>query len=252
MTMAKLMYMSEAKLKEVKIDVEKNRERYCSGDFSDLYADNGWNIESELVRLDLDLLSTLDGVNAKAGTDIESSIIVYKSLVGMTPALAMEARVWTRLTHVECLDYSRARWPVTGSEESQIKHVLIHFFALGRTGIRDDNAISRLWWNMHIANIAEPSDPEGALRLMLKTADIRQAIVERPNTASRKPLIRALLRAIQTDHWITSTEDSFRRFMIELNINGGGLLFEVYSADSVDKVMLMCAEKARAYLEGNK
>lgn len=249
MAIGQLRYMSEVKLEELKRDVDKNQERYRTGDFIALSTENGWNIESDLCGVNFNVLSSLDCVSAAAETDIDSSIVVYNALVGMTPALAMEARVWTRLTHVECLDYARARWPLTGDKENQSKQILSHFFALGRTGIRDDNAISRLWWNMHIANIADPSDPEGALRLILRTADIRKQIVERPNTAARKPLIRALVRAMRVNSWITSTENSFRRFMVELNVDGGGLLFEVHSETDVDKVMLRCAEKAQLHLE---
>lgn len=251
MNNSKLLYLSEQKIGELQSDISKNLERYRVGDFADLVINNGWNVESDLVRVDSDLLSTLDEVNAKAGTDLESSIIVYDSLVGMTPALAMESRVWTRLTHVDCLDYSRARWPITGNEESQLKQVLVHFFAFGRTGVRDDNAVSRLWWNMHIASIADPQDPTRALSLILRSADIRQAIVERPNTAARGPLIRGLLRAIESNPWITSSESCFRRFMVELNIDGGGVLFEVGPESAVDKVMYVCAQRAHEYLEKN-
>lgn len=248
MASEKLKYLSEPSLQGLRSDVMKNIELYRSGDFFDISSSNGWCISSDSVCVDSDRLSNLNGSQG-ASSDIDSSIAVYESFEGMTPALAMEERVWVRFTHLECLQYARARWPVEGSDEKQAEHVLRHFFASGRTGIRDDNAISRLWWNMHIASIADPEDPESALRLILKVADIRMALVERPNTAARIPIIRALMRAMRRDHWITSTGLAFRRFMVEVNRDAGGVLFEVLPDTVIDRVMQRCAEKAQRYLE---
>ena len=249
MTIPRLMYMSQEKLNELKDTIVDNLSRYHGRGFLDLAKDNGWNITSELVGVNLDMLRTLDAVNAAADTDADNSIIVYNALVGMTPALAMEPRVWTRFTHVECIDYSRARWSLVGSEEDQRKQVLKHFFAVGRTGVRDDNSISRLWWNMHIATSADPTNSEACLRLLLKTADIRLAMVERPTVVARKPLIRGIFRAMLANQWITSSENSFRRFMVELNVDAGGLLFEIGSESEIDDVILNCAQKAQSYLK---
>ena len=97
-----------------------------------------------------------------AQADIEASRTLYRALPGMTPALAREERVWVRLSHVECLGYARDRWLTGQIGERLDQQVRLHLFASGLTGIRDDNALSRLWWNMHIATIADPDDPEGA------------------------------------------------------------------------------------------
>lgn len=250
MTSVSLKYMSKVVVDELRENVSLNRDRYAGGDFLDLSRENGWEVESDKVQIDLDMLAGLDGADGTAEADIRSSLLVYRSMPNMTPALAREERVWVRLTHVECLQYSRARWVRKTEGESLDKAVLGHFFAGGRTGIRDDNAISRLWWNMHIATIADPDDPEDALRLILKTADIRQAIVERPNTASRQPLVRAIVRAMRLNPWITSSERSFREFMKEMNRNAGGVLFEVISDSDADNALGVYAAKARQHLEG--
>jgi hypothetical protein len=117
-------------------------------------------------------------------------------------------------------------------------------FAPTLTGIRDDNSISRLWWNMQIARIADPVDPKGALRLMVKRADIRMQFVERPSTAARPPLAKAVVRALRNDPRLTSTEAIFRQFMIALNREGSGVLFEVLSDDEADRVIALCVQRA--------
>ena len=249
MTSTPLKYLSQLVVDELRGSISINRDRYASGDFLDLSRRNGWEIESEKVQIDLDMLSDLDGTSGTADADIRSSLIVYRSMPEMTPALAREERVWVRFSHIECLQYSRARWLKKAEDERLDKVVMDHFFAEGRTGIRDDNALSRLWWNMHIATIADPDDPEGALRLILKTADIRQAIVERLHTASRQPLARAIVRAMRSDPWITSSEDAFREFMKAMNRDAGGVLFEAIPDSDADLALSTYAAKARQHLE---
>jgi len=248
MTVAPLKYLSEKKLSELKESIAANRDRYEAGDFLDLEHDNGWAVETSTVQVDHDLLATLDGKARTAAADIDNSLILFRALRGMTPALAREERIWARLTHIECLGYSRARWLSGNTGEQLDAQVRIHMFAPGLTAIRDDNALSRLWWNMHIASIADPDDPEGALRLILKTADIRSNFVERTNTAARKPLARAVIRAMRREPWITSSERAFREFMIALNRDGGGILFEALSDAEVDALMDACASRARAHM----
>ena len=244
-----LRYLSEEKLEELRRNVVRHRERYATGDFADLEPDNGWAIEASGVTVDQNLLANLDGTVRTAAGDRAASAVLYRALPGMTPALAREERVWVRLSHVECLGYARSRW-LPGLKDEQLDlQVHRHLFGSGRTGIRDDNALSRLWWNMHIAATADPDDPEGALDLILKTADIRSNFVERPNTAARPPLARAVIRVMRRDPWITSSERAFREFMIVLNRDGGGVLFETMSDVEVDGIMDTCAERARARTE---
>ncbi|WP_421317338.1 DUF6339 family protein [Aeromonas sp. 700377] len=247
-----LKYLSQSALDSLGNDISSNRERYISGDFSDLAKENGWEIKSNTVNVDLDALNELNGTKSTAEADIRNSLIVYKSLQGMTPALAREERLWVRLTHVECLQYSRARWIKNVNDEALDNTVKKHFFARGRTGVRDDNAISRLWWNMHVATIANPESPENALQLILKTADIRQAIVERPNIASRKHLAQAIVRAMDAIPWLTSSEVIFREFMKEMNRDAGGILFEAISASEADCILRKYSSRVKFNLENSE
>lgn len=249
MTMAALKILSEKKLLDLWENISVNRDRYEAGEFLDLEHENGWAIETATVQVDYSLLKALDGTERTAAADIENSLIIYRALHGMTPAIAREERVWVRLTHIECLEYTRARWLSGKTGVALDSSVETHFFAKGLTAIRDDNALSRLWWNMHIASIADPDDPEDALRLILKTSDIRTNFVERTNTVARKPLARAVIRAMRRDPWIVSSERSFREFMISLNRDGGGMLFEALSEAESDALMVACALRAREHLK---
>ena len=240
-----LLFVSEAKLEELRRNVSENLERYATVGFGDLERDNGWAIETGGVSVDRELLAGLDGTARTARGDRAASVTLYKALPGMTPALAREERVWVRLCHIECLGYARSRW-LSGLDGSRLdRQVRRHLFGSRLTEIRDDNTLSRLWWNMHVATIADPDDPEGALDLIMKTADVRSNFVERTNTAARPPLARAVVRAMRRDPWITSTERAFREFMIVLNRDGGGILFETMSNDDIDGFMDASVERAR-------
>lgn len=243
-----LKYLSEAVLEQLRKKVVDNRIRYSSGDFADFEKNNEWSINTKEVTLDEKALANLDGTSRSAESDKQSSILLYNAMHGMTPALAREERIWVRLCHVECFNYARTRW-LKGKDGSELDNqVHRHLFGNSLTRIRDDNALSRLWWNMHIASIADPDDPEGALELILKTADIRSNFVERTNIAARPPLARGIIRLMRYNQWISSTERAFREFMIMLNRNGGGILFEEMSEKEIDKMMESCASQAEEHL----
>lgn len=246
-----LKFMSENRVTGLFQRIPENLERYTSGDFLDPEHQNGWAIETTAVTVDLELLQKLDGRSRTAHADIENSIILYKALKGMTPALARDERIWVRLSHIECLNYARARWLSGHNGEDLEKRVRVHMFAPNLTAIRDDNALSRLWWNFHIATIADPGDPEGALRLVLKTADTRSNFVERTGTASRRPLARAVVRAMRKYPWIISSEQAFREFMKALNRDGGGVLFEALDESETDKLIDACALRSQSHLEAH-
>lgn len=246
----RLKYLSNATVDTLRDNVAANLDRYRSGDFSDMMATGEWSIE---LNLDVDLspLADLDPAN-KSEAEIANSRLVWKALSGLTPTLACEEGIWTRLTHVECLDFSRARWLDANSEnEGLIGDVEKHFFAPGLTARRDDNAISRLWWNAYIAHIAIPGPGLEALEMILKRADVRLNLVERSLTASRPALAAGIVRVMRRQDWLTGREDNFRSFMKTLNRLGGGVVFESMPEADVDAFMDDCATRAGARREAD-
>jgi len=236
--MIKLKFLSQDIMDKLQAEVASNRARYETGNFLDLETGIGWAIDVASVSMDEKALESLDQSSTKPEIEVQNSLRVFEALPGMTPAIAREGRIWTRLTHVEALSYARARW-LSGATGNLIdKAVLDHFFGTGLTSVRDDNAIGRLWWNAKVAKTAAGSgDHEQALALILKSADIRSNFVERSRTTSRPKLAQGLVRIMIAEPWVTSDEASFRLFMKVLNRNGGGILFEVMSNSEVDKFL---------------
>ena len=262
--MTQLKYLSTATLDQLRVSVRDNLDRYRETGFSDLAKGNSWGLELKKVSVDLDRLSELQG--SKAGEhEIENSLIVLDSLPGLTPAMANEERIWARLSHVECVEYVRKRWPLHPVEKEKsgwfrktkeakdksvmdqedFNQITKHFFAKGRPGVRDDNAISRLWWNAQIANLVEPSNPRAALEQLLKTADIRSNLIERPLLSSRIELLRGIVHFMEVHPEISSSEKGFREFIKSINFNGGGLFFEVMSEHAISQFVTNCASQAK-------
>ena len=242
----RLKYLSNATTDSLREDVASNLDRYRSGDFNDLMGTGDWSIELDL-DVDLSPLANLDPSN-KADAEIANSRLVWKALSGLTPTLACEEGIWTRLTHVECLEFSRTRWlDSRDDDETAIKDIEKHFFASGLLARRDDNALSRLWWNAYIANLATPGPGLKALDMILKRADFRLNLVERSLTTSRPALAAGIVRTLERrENWMIAHEDNFRSFMKTLNRLGGGIVFECMPEADVDAFMDDCATRAGA------
>lgn len=243
---SQLKYLSDKALAQVKAGVQGNLTRYRTDGFADLADDPGWNIGLGVDYDDV-LLATMDHSTPRsvAAIDMANSRIVGKSLANLSPTLANEERIWVRLTHVEAFAYSRDRWIGAAGDATIPKLVEDHFFAPGQTKIRDDNAISRLWWNYQIARACNPDNPDEALSLILKTADIRSNFVERIWMTSRRNIASAVLALMKSDPWMTEAEQNFRQFMRTLNKLGGGIVFEVLDATEIDRFLTDCVSYAR-------
>jgi len=245
--MTKLKYISGTILAELKAMVPANLDRYRSNGFVDLTGLNGWSMELDSVEYDPAEIVDLD-IASGSDAEISNSLKVFGAISGMSAAMATEERIWTRLTHIECLDYVRKRWPlkkppkeksgllagITGQKEKQkaeidksrkhnVHQVEKLYFARGRTGYRDDNAVSRLWWYAYTATLVNPGDREDVFRQILKTADIRQDLIERPMLSNRTALMRGIVKCMRDFPDITAAESVFREFMISVNFRGGGV-----------------------------
>ncbi|WP_424944152.1 DUF6339 family protein [Aliiroseovarius crassostreae] len=240
--MARLLHLSENLLEQLRDDIPDNLDRYLGDGFADLKPEPGWAIELE-ADVDLEVLEELDGPDNRSETDLKNSRVVLRALGNLSPTLANEERIWARLSHIEAFTYSRDRWlKRTDDSEKATKLTGIHFFARTQTGIRDDHAISRLWWNGFIARHCYPDNPDRALELLHTSADVRSNMVERIWLSGRRKLASGVFRIMDSDPRVLATETSFRGFMKALNMLGGGVVFEAMTDAETDDFMKRCAD----------
>lgn len=240
--MSKLLYVGQQVADDLKNKIGENLARYKEGDFLDLEVAGDWRIP---LSLEVDLVG-LNSLVADGGSEneIQNSIAVGHALRRLTPTLARENRIWIRLSHIECLEYSRQRWLQTDKDDDSLaEDVAKHFFAPTLTGCRDDHAISRLWWNHHIAKQIMPDNPARALKKVLALADIRQGLIERPGIGARPVLGRSIVRLLEKEEKLVEGK-LFGRFMKQVNLMGAGIAFEVCDDSKVDLFMARCLEHA--------
>lgn len=242
--MSKLLYVGQQVADKLKDAIHENLPRYLEGDFLDLEGAGDWRIPLS-VDADIHQLKNLSP-NGKPADEILNSLRVGRALEGLTPTLARENRVWIRLSHVECLEYSRERWlPKNADEEKLASQIYKHFFAPTLTACRDDHAVSRLWWNYHISKTLIPEDPETALALILARADIRLSFLERPGLAARPSLARGIIRSLQKHEILVKNEEVFRNFIKKVNLSGAGIAFEVWDNGKIDIFLDKCLEETK-------
>ncbi|MCL4850426.1 MAG: hypothetical protein KJZ78_03480, partial [Bryobacteraceae bacterium] len=146
MGLQKLKYPALRVCDGLRKGVAGNLDRYLEGDFEDLAGTDDWAIP---LSVDFDPLP-LESLVANEADDAKCSMLVWKALGSLPPSLASEGRIWTRLSHVDCLEYARVRWIGQRTGPAAVKVIEDHFFAATRTACRDDNAVGRLWWTSYI------------------------------------------------------------------------------------------------------
>jgi hypothetical protein len=246
---SRLKYVTTGTLADLRMKIEPNIERYVTGDFAEFSDLQDWNKETRF-SIDLQLLANLDS-GSGSEVEVSNSLLVWRSLSGLTPVAAREPRIWTRLSHVECLGFSRARWLKSIGDRGKLaKKVRDHFFGDSVTRARDDHSIGRLWWNSYIASRVAAADPDVTVKDVLETflarADVRLNTIERPGILSRPRLAVAMVRVLRDRPRLLGDENGFREFMKTMNRQGGGRLFEVpvVTNQQVDDFVAKCADTA--------
>ena len=242
--MKKIPYIANSVLTNLQDSVDLNIERYETGNFDDLAANARWKATLD-IEYDDTLLSKLNHDPNKTANEndrINSEIIgnVFKNL---TPQLACREEIWARLSHIECLEYSRQRWLKGIHRDKLAASIRLHMFAAGRPNRRNNHSISRLWWTYHLAKSVRPSDPKSALIAITQSVDLRKSIFDNPWTTSRLDITRGIVDIIEARPEI-SKEKNWREFIKIVNRSGGGKVFEVMSSTDISKTLNQCAEVA--------
>ena len=69
--------------------------------------------------------------------------------------------------------------------------------------------------------------------------------VDRANASFRLPLARGIVRLLETEPWLDCHDRAFEHFMLVLDRNAGGLMFEALSDIKIDAFLLASLPEAR-------
>ena len=237
--------VKRALMEELRQNVEKNLDRYRTGNFDDLLVEDRVR-EIKSVSFDLEPLKNLaheSGGEADAG----NAFLVHESLGDMTPYLANDERVWVWFTHGPCLEFTRRRWLGSDGDEEQLaKDVRLHFFARGSRGITRNNAIASLWWWAHIASRYERAELRETLRALLSNTDVRANIIERPTMARSSKSFSAIMDIMKSP---PGGEDFFarpvyREWFRKINMHGGLRMLDALSESDLRDLFAKLAAEA--------
>lgn len=151
--------------------------------------------------------------------DAANAKLVYSWLCALTPALAMEERLWAALTHCIFPKYMSARWPVD-SKNAVVRRYLYEgqsFASLSRNGI------ARLWWAGYLTKDEKRDNPFELTDTLFLRQDIQVSLLERRIGKCR--LVReAVLEFLKENSGWFGQEAFSRRIQVllkELNLLGG-------------------------------
>jgi hypothetical protein len=158
-------------------------------------------------------------MSEKPADDAENARRVFNWLRHLTPAVAMELRLWAHLTHCVFPDYMRERWPAVNEALVQRRYLFEgnSFSALSRNGI------SRLWWAAYLTRDQKRVDPFELTDVLFLRQDIQVAVLERQMGKCRGLRVALLEFLRDNQEWLA--EKSFgRRIQLiakEVNLLGG-------------------------------
>jgi hypothetical protein len=173
--------------------------------------------ESALVVDPPPQLVITEGDNAQ--NDAENAKRIYTWLIKLTPALAMEERLWAHLTHCIFQDYMKARWPADSANAIQRRYLFEgkSFAALSRNGI------ARLWWAGYLTRDAKRENPFQLTETLFLRQDIHVSLLERSMGKCAKVRAAVLDFLRENSGWLSS-EAFGRRIQLllkEVNLLGG-------------------------------
>jgi hypothetical protein len=163
-------------------------------------------------------------ITAEASADPENSRKIFQWLRNITPAIAMEERLWACLSHTVFPEYMHARWPVKDGDAIQRRYLFEgkSFASLSRNGI------ARLWWAGYLTFDESRANPFELTDTLFLRQDIQVSLLERSIGKCRnvRTCVLDFLRA--NSDWL-SDEKFGRRIQLllkELNLLGGVSLLD--------------------------
>lgn len=236
--MLDISLFKESTVKTLYDSVEQNLQLYRSGSFEHLLTDTSLFLASS-CKMDEEEALLVD-CTADDHNEVNCCLSIVKCLSSVSSYLARDERLWTRLAHIEFLNYSRTRWEIPTDNTKAVDHIKKHFFAKGARGIERDNAVSRLWWMATICSKVHELSLEKALEAFLYQSDVRANIIERPSTSQNPTVLSAVVNKLSSSlagNQALYDREKFRVVMKRLNLEGGTRLLEALDSDEIKQVV---------------
>lgn len=240
--------MKEDAVAQLRENMMSNVERYKSAQdwvgsyLTDVAGMENWFLESRILYQKVKLEMT-DGNNREVSkTDAENAKRIHKSLKALTPAQAVDSRIWTYLTHVVYPEYMAARW--LNQKDEVPKGTLERYFANNNREIIR-NGIARLWWYGYLTYDIKRDDPYELTDFLLSNQNIAQALLER-NLGNNKQWLINMLDVIlkyKDDYPKILISDNIKALAKYINFTGGVIVLDCLSKDATEALFLEWIQK---------
>lgn len=173
--------------------------------------------------------------------DAANARLIYEWLSQLSPALAMEERLWAYLAHVTFANYMNARWPVDRPTTIERRYLFegMSFAALSRHGI------ARLWWAGYLTKEEARQNPYELTEALFMRQDVQVALMER-SLGKCRAVRTAVLDFLRVNRdWFAKEAFGRRiqRLIRELNLLGGVAILDSLPAMSLDGFLAQTGRK---------
>ena len=175
------------------------------------------------------LKAALDEPSNRRHRSDRQALDFYDSLIGITPSLATDQRMWAWMNHFRLHSYSIDRW-AGGGASNLSRFVLTHWFVENqREAVYRNNTAGRTWWIAHVARTAAQASSgafteHAALNLFANAPRHYHNCMS--SLITRNPLILSeVVRALLTDAEGLKTESGDELWK-HLNLSAGTMLLD--------------------------
>jgi hypothetical protein len=184
--------------------------------------------------------------------EIENTIALHSGLSSLNRNQAADDRLWAWLAHGPYWAYMRKRWPIEG-QKNKVRYAREHYF-IGDSRSLVRHGLARLWWFGHATYLPSDPDPYSLTRLLLKTTDARQQIMERQFWRNQDILHPFLSRV---GHWGDQGKDlyvpreKFRDLCKMMNLTGGSMVLDTLASSAIGEIVdSFAGEQTSAQISG--
>ncbi len=235
----KLMYLSQEAIDDIKLNFKKYKAHFTDNTnewFMKTFKEKGWIHESKIECKDFTLDYSAD-TNISDRRNIE---IIYEAMRNLTPANAMDERLWAGILFGQLFDfvkYRRADDLKSGDERAILNSF---FFMRGTKRSCFMNCLSRLWWTGFLLYDSHNSNHYEAIDLICENAYASTILLFSSNNfVSNKALALGVLdcleerkakgEAIKREHFVQANK--------YLNCLGGVVLLDTISREEAKKIV---------------
>jgi hypothetical protein len=252
----RLAYFTDMAYDRLFADVDKNAEKYLSDEdwlepyffgageyfkyssvvvdsFSPYYANKGKLTDAQ-----------------KPGEDLQNIIQLYGAFKALTPWQAANKYMWTYLCHADlkCREYIKHRW----FDDARENTIRTRYFVGNNESLRNDNALSRLWWYGYLTYDADAPNPYWLTKILMTNETIATDVIDTLNRTNFNRIKGVLLAIDDFKNQLKPREsliDIVRRSNKSLNRYAAVTAMDFLSYEEIRDIALGFLKQAQKDIE---